>query len=428
MSKFQIILLTIFGVAIVAGVLVFSLSKGSSKAVANVTIWGPVSITDFQNFMNAAALSQDNTLSINYVEISPENFDEEFTGALAEGRGPDLVIVSQDQVWQERNKLTLIPFSAVKQSDFDSTFIDEGRLLTSLSGIYALPLFVDPLVLYTNRDLLNSAAIAQAPKYWDELYAYADKLTIKDAAGNIKKSAIALGEATNIPHAKDILSLLMLQAGTPITDMQSGGLTPEFTQSFNLPVPPGEAALDFYTQFANPAKPFYSWNRSLSSAQTNFVSGDSALYIGFASELPILKAKNPNLSVGVTPVLQSRVAGKTMTYGKLYGIALVRTSRNQAADLVAATKLASGASVSALASVVGLPPARRDLLSNKPGDGVQSIFYDAAIQSKGWLDPNPVKTKSLFADMITSVTSGRARSGEALSTADGTMRSIIESQ
>ncbi len=428
MSKFQIILLSIFGVFIIGGVLVFSFSKGSGKVVTNVTVWGPLSTTNFQNFMNAAGLYQDNTLVITYVEVPSQNFDEEFTRALAEGRGPDLIILSQDLLWQERNKITTIPFTALKQSDFDSTFADEGGLFVTSNGVYALPMLIDPMVLYTNRDLLNSAAIAQAPRFWDELYSLSDKLTIKDGAGNILKSTIALGEASNIPHAKEIVSLLMLQAGTPITDFQSGTLGPEFTQNFNLPVPPGQAALDFYTQFANPAKPFYSWNRSLSSAQTNFISGDSALYLGFASELPILKAKNPNINIGVTPILQSRVAGKTVTFGNVFAVALVKTSPNQSANFAAATKLVSATSLSALALTTGLPPARRDLLAKKPGDGVQSIFYDAAIQSKGWLDPNPTKTRTLFNDMITSVTSGRARTEEALGVADGTMRSIIRAQ
>ncbi len=428
MSKFQIILLIFFGAFIILGVLSFSFFHGSAAPAQNVTLWGPFAQNDINNFVQASGLYQDHTLNINYVQVSPANFNTQFTEALAEGRGPDLVILTQDQMWQERNKLALIPYSIVKQSEFQSTFVDEGDLFTTTQGVMALPMIVDPLILYTNRDLLNGAAIAEPPAYWDQFYDYANKLTIKDQAGNIKQSLISLGEASNIPHAKDIVSLLMLQAGTPITDFQSGSLTPELTNQFGLPEAPGSAALNYYTQFANPQKPFYSWNRALSSAQTNFVSGSSALYLGYASELPTLKAKNPNINIGVTHVPQSRVVGKMVTFGKIYGIAIVKTSANPNSDLTAAQKLVSTSAIAALSAVTGLPPARRDLLSNKPGDGVKSLFYDGALQAKGWLDPDPVKTEQVFDDMISTVTSGRALPADALSTADGNLRNLIGSQ
>jgi ABC-type glycerol-3-phosphate transport system substrate-binding protein len=428
MSKFQIILLVIFGAFIILGVISFSFFHGNSTPTQNVVVWGPFPQVDIQKFLQSSGLYQDHTLSVNYFQVSPNNFNTQFTEALAEGRGPDLVILTQDQMWQERNKLTLVPYSVVKQSEYQATFVDEGDIFTGQQGLLALPMLVDPLVLYTNRDLLNGAAVAEPPAYWDQLYDYAKKLTLRDQAGNIKQSLIALGEAANIPHSKDILSLLMLQAGTPITNIQGGVLTPELTNQYGLPEAPGIAALNYYTQFANPQKPFYSWNRSLTNAQTNFVSGSSALYIGYSSELPILKAKNPNLSIGVTHVPQSRVVGRMTTFGKLYGIAIVKTSPNPSSDLMAIEKLISTSAISALSSVTGLAPARRDLLSNKPGDGVAALFYDGALQAKGWLDPDPAKTELIFDDMISAVTSGRALAPDALLTADGNIRNITGSQ
>ena len=418
MSKFQIILLSIFGVAILGAVMVFSVARGGSASISNIVIWGPFSQVDFNNFAHATGLDNSKTLSVKYVQESPANFDANFTEALAEGRGPDLVIISQDQFWQERNKLTLIPYSSVSQNSFTATFVSEGNLFAVSSGIYALPFVIDPMVMYTNNDLLNSAAIAEPLRYWDDVYTYAGKLTKTDGAGNITQSVMALGETSNIPHAKDILALLMLQAGTSIADFQSGGFTSELQNSYNLAEVPADSALDFYTQFSNPQKPFYSWNPSLTSAQTYFTSGNSAFYLGYASEMPVLKAKNPNLALGVSAVPQSRASGKVVTFGTLYGIALAKSASNPSVALTTALSMVSNTSDSAIAQTLNLAPVRRDLLSQSAPDGVSQVFYSAALQAKGWVDPNPSKTATIFTNMIDSVTSGRARTDEAVSTAN----------
>src|SRR3989344_4017322 len=192
-------------------------------------------------------------------------------------------------------------------------------------------------------------------QYWDEIYASAANLSKRDAAGNLVLSVMALGEARNIPHAKDILSLLLLQAGTPITGLVNRELRSQISLNFGTPVLPGEAALDFYTQFSNPTKVYFSWNRSLIDAQTHFTSGDSAYYLGFASELRALRSKNPTLNFGFSLVPQSRVSGKTVTFGRLRGIAISRGSKNPSAALAVALKLVSKEASQALSEILMLP-------------------------------------------------------------------------
>lgn len=426
MSKFQIILLTVFGIFIVAAVAVFSLYRGSSRGSVNMVVWGDISSYDFNLLLNTPAFNQDQTLSVSYVEKSAETIETEFTEALAQGAGPDLLIITQDKLWKEKSKLIIIPYGSISERDFKMTFIEEGELFLGQDGIYALPLSIDPLVLYYNRDLLSAAGQAQPLRYWDEIYAAAANLSKRDAAGNLISSVMALGEARNIPRAKDIFSLLLLQAGTPITNFVGSELRSQIATSFNLPVLPGEAALDFYTQFSNPTKVYYSWNRSLIDAQTHFTSGDSAYYLGFASELRALRNKNPTLNFGVSLAPQSRVSGKTITFGRLRGVAISRGSQNPSAALTLAIKLVSREAALSLSEILLLPPTRRDLLSDKPTDAIFSVFYDAALQSKGWLDPDSKATETIFRDAIESVTSGRAHTVEAVGKASREIEALIK--
>jgi ABC-type glycerol-3-phosphate transport system substrate-binding protein len=263
-------------------------------------------------------------------------------------------------------------------------------------------------------------------RYWDEIYAAANNLSKKDAAGNLVSSVMALGEAKNIPHAKNILSLLLLQAGTPITGLVNQELRSQIANNFGTTLIPGDTALDFYTQFSNPTKVYYSWSRSLLDAQTHFTSGDSAYYLGFASELKVLRNKNAALNFGITTVPQSRVSGKTITFGRVRGVAISRGSKHLDTALLFATKLVSKEMIQALSVATNLPPTRRDLLSVKPAEAMLSVFYDAALQAKGWLDPDTTATSLIFRDAIESVTSGRVRVSEAINKANREIEAVIK--
>lgn len=419
MSKFQVVLLVVFGFFIIAAVAVFSLYHGGSSSQASVILWGSIPSAQFETLLGDPIYTSDRTVDVHYVERPAATLESDFTNALAQGHGPDLIILPQNELWQARNKLTVIPYGSVSERTFRDTFADGSAVFLTSNGIAALPLLADPLVLYFNRDMISGAGLAQPIAYWDQVYDAAAKLTAIDKAGNITRSAISFGDWRNIPDAKSLLSLLFLQAGTPITALNNGTLNSALlANGANAPVTPAESALDFYTQFANPSKPFYSWNRTLPDAPTFFAAGDLAYYVGFASELSIIKSKSPTLNFGVAPVPQSRVANQKLTTGTIYGIALSRGAGNPTAALTAALKIVSAASAGKLSQATNLPPVRRDLLVNKPTDAVGPVFYDAALQARTWLDPNPAQTTSIFFDAIDAVTSGRARTTEALSNAN----------
>ena len=426
MSKFQIILLSIFGVFIVVAVMLFAFSRGGGGANdVTVVVWGDMSSFDFNAFQSATNIGRSASPRIEYVEKSGNTLETEFVEALASGAGPDLVLLPLDKFYKQRNKLLPIPYKSISERDFKTTFIEEAELFLDTTGIYALPLTVDPLVLYYNRDHLSTNNIAKPIAFWDEMYAHALNLTKRDPAGNIVKSAMALGESRNIKNYKEILSLLMLQAGTPVTGISQGKFSSFLKYNPDLPLVPSEAALDFFTQFSNPSKPYYSWNRSLVESQTRFAAGDSTYYLGFASELKALRNKNPTLNFSIAPVPKSRISDRDFTYGNIRALAIARSTKNPSASLEAALMLVSQDAQSALSEILNLPPVRRDLLSvNQPSENA-SVFYQSALQARGWVDPDDNSTDVIFREMIESVTSGRARTTEAINKANRELNSLF---
>ncbi len=426
MSKFQLALLIIFGFFIVIAVVIFSFYQGSSSSSMMVKVWGSIPTSEFNLFLNNRQLNQVDKISYAYTEKTPETLETEFTEALARGEGPDLIILSQEDFWSAREKLTLLPYSSVSERDFKNAFAEGSEIFLSPEGVYALPIAIDPLVLYYNRDALSTAGIAQPLAFWDEIYTSATKLTKRDGAGNLAQSTIALGEARNIPLYKEILSLLFIQAGTPITGFVGEDLRSLLSINPGLPILPADSALDFYTQFANPTRAYYSWNRTLPEAQTHFTSGEAAYYLGFVSELPAIRRKSPTLNFSVAKVPQSRVSGRSVTFGRIYGVALSRGVKNPTGALEAALMLVARENALELDNILGLPPARRDLLSLKPTDTLGSVIYDSALQARAFVDPAPIETAKLFQDAIESVTSGRARTSEAVSALNRGLEAVIK--
>jgi ABC-type glycerol-3-phosphate transport system substrate-binding protein len=413
MTKFQWLVTGLFAAFIIVGVIVFSIYKGNTKNATNVVVWGTISQIDFNGIIQKTSLYQSKQYNVEYVEKSGENFDSDFVEALASGNGPDLFMLPSDKILKHRNKIFAIPYNVFTQRQFKDSFIEGTEIYMAPEGVLALPVYADPLVMYWNRSIFTDAGLTEPPKYWDEFYNLASLISKKDGALNISKSLVSFGEFANVAHAKDILVNLAMQAGTPVTQWDGNNVKSVFINAFNQPTMPAQAAVDFYTEFSNPAKPSYSWNRSLPNSAAYFLRGDVALYFGNADEIAGIQLKNPNLNFDVASVPVSR-GGANISFAEFYGFAVTKASKNPNAAFSVASIISGKDGAAAFSSVLKLPPVRRDLLSQKPQDAYQSVFYGSAIRGKTWLDPDPAQTESIFKEMIESITSGRARTGEAV--------------
>jgi ABC-type glycerol-3-phosphate transport system substrate-binding protein len=428
MSKFKLGLSIIFSAFILIGVIVFATSKGSSSNTqANLTVWGFISKSAFDIYIKTAPIVQDKTLTFVYVQETPQTFQNDFVNAIANSQAPDIVILPQDMLTENENKLFLIPYTNYPERTFKDEFVQEGELFLGPTGMYALPFFVDPLVMYWNRDIFNTNSLSVPPKYWDEFLTLPTHLSKTDASGNFTQSAVALGEWNNINDAKAIFSDIMLTAGSPIID--SSGPNPRsalLDQANNQAISSAEASLNFFTQFANPTSQTYSWNRSLTSSLSRFLSGNLAVYFGFASELPTIRAKNPNLNFDVAFMPQARQAKKSIVFGNIYGLAIVKQSHDVSSSFRAITALTTDDSIKLLTQYTNLPPVKRTLLAVPPVDPYQSVFYQSSLVSQGWLDPGTAATDQIFQNMVESITAGKLRNSEALSRANDELNTLLQ--
>ncbi|MBU4479965.1 extracellular solute-binding protein [Patescibacteria group bacterium] len=424
MTNFQITILGFFTFFILVGIVLFAGFKGGGQStiVGSVNIWGTVDKIIVDKLIRDLAVEDKTLKDVKYREITKISFDAELVEALASGNGPDVFILSQDSILKHQNKILTVPYESYPARDFKNNFIEEGELYLNDTGVLGLPFIVNPLVMYWNRDIFSENSIANPPKTWEEFFSLSGKITEIDESLNILTSLVAFGEFSNLIHAKDIISTLIIQAGSPIISKEGVVL-----KKADGSIIPAEEAVDFFVQFSNPTKKsVYTWNRSLPDSQKSFLAGNLAVYFGYASELGELRAKNPNLNFDVA-VFPQATKGTSATFGRMNALVISKNSKNIAGAFEVIKKLTSENSLSILSGYTELPPVLRNLLAKKPADNPYlGVFYDSALISKAWFDPNPQETDNIFQEMVESIVSGRRTVKNAISATDSELNELIQ--
>jgi ABC-type glycerol-3-phosphate transport system substrate-binding protein len=426
-ASFQIIVLVVFIAAALFGVLVFSGAIPIGKESADlgqgtVVLWGTVRYDAIAEAIQSFNDAHQNFL-VKYEEKSATTFDHDLLEALASGKGPDMVLLPDNLVFHYSDRIFTLPYQSYSLSTFRSTFAGASEVFLTGAGILAYPLAIDPLILYYNRAMLDSSTVANPPAYWEDVVKVVPLLTQKDDSGKIIKSGIALGHFANIDHAKDILAALFLQIGNSIIAPTAGGALQSVLGSSTSSDPAN--VLQFYTDFANPSKSVYSWNRSFPNSRAAFSSEKLALYFGFASELASLVSENPNQNFLIAPIPQIRNANFKSTYAHVLGLSILASSKNLNTAFIAANQMATTDFASRFAMAINVAPARRDLLAARPSDAFSPIFYNSALFARSWLDPSPDDTNNIFRSMVEAVLANNLTPSEAIRDANAKLNLLL---
>jgi multiple sugar transport system substrate-binding protein len=205
MNKKFLAIFLLFSFLITAG----PICKGTSQAVqeamrpVNLTYWRVFDDQDaFDEIITAYRVIHPN-VSITYRKLRVEEYEQELLNALAEDRGPDLFSIPNTWVKEYEAKILPMPKSTtlpyqVTTGTIKKETIVELRTTPTLSlralktdfmdqvakdvvlsyeaqaeqpaedRIYGLPLYLDTLALFYNRDILNASGIPEPPQNWTE--------------------------------------------------------------------------------------------------------------------------------------------------------------------------------------------------------------------------------------------------------------------
>ncbi|PIV10429.1 MAG: hypothetical protein COS49_00520, partial [Candidatus Portnoybacteria bacterium CG03_land_8_20_14_0_80_41_10] len=158
---------------------------------------------------------------IKYYKKTYQTYEKDLLEAMAGDRGPDVLMLHHTWLPRYEEKIWAAPSDLITLKELKENFVDVVYDdFVSDGYVSALPLSVDSLALFYNKDIFNSAGIPQPPASWEEFLVDVEKLTIKDERDNIIRAGATLGTARNINRSTDILSLLMLQSGAQMVNQE----------------------------------------------------------------------------------------------------------------------------------------------------------------------------------------------------------------
>ncbi|MFA6463846.1 MAG: extracellular solute-binding protein [Candidatus Paceibacterota bacterium] len=429
-STVQYAIIGIFVVFIVIGIIVFAGFTGgnsSSKNGVKIKVWGVFPLNSVKPAIDATNLKKADTLNVSYTQHSLSTFDNDLASAIAQGEGPDMVILPEDHLLKNKKLFVTIPYTIISQRTYQDSFAAPANIFLNDKGITALPILIDPLVMYWNKDIFATAGVPTPPNSWKGLVELIPKISNVTTSKTVLQSAVSFGEYSNVKNAKEILTTLFFQAGNSIVELQKEFFVSTiYDNSSNSQVNPAEAALSFYTQFANPSSVAYSWNKSLPSSDEQFLRGKSATYIGFASEYENILSGNPNLNFDVSVIPQAQGSKTSVTYAKVYGIAIVNASKNQQSALTNAEIMVSTDFIGRFSQNMNLPSVRVDQLGTESESSFGEVFRRSVLIGKDWYDPDSNSTGNYFKTMIESVSNGSATISDAVKTFDLQLKELLK--
>ncbi|OGM00667.1 hypothetical protein A2480_01005 [Candidatus Uhrbacteria bacterium RIFOXYC2_FULL_47_19] len=348
-----------------------------------------------------------------------EEYENELLEALAENRGPD--IFSLPNVWLAgwRNKLLPLPEKTIVLSqtvdpdkkkivaanvetksitvrqineDFVEAVPADIIMLTvaekggerPTEKIWGLPFSLDTLALFYNEDLLRQASITKPPSTWKEVQDQVKQLTVLDEEGAITQSGAAMGLASNVRHAADLMTAIMIQNGAEMADSRGYAHFQSYTvDTRGRAYPPGIETLMFYQAFARRGMSTYTWNTEQPDSMDAFIAGKTAFYFGFPYDRNEIRERAPRLNFQVAPLPQvDPTKTKNLAHYNVEVVSKRTTHPNEAWDFIQFA--ARQDNVKDFLNATGRPTALRGLIAEQLTNPDATTFAGQVLTAKTW--------------------------------------------
>ncbi len=361
-------------------------------------------------------------VTIRYVKKDINTYEKELVDAIASGKGPDILTIHNDWVPKHLEKLAPMPESMVSIRQYKESFIDVAADdFIRDNKIYAVPLSVDVLALYYNKDILNSVGISEPPKTWPEIISAVMKITKQDSGGDFTRSGIALGMTSNVNRGVDVLTLLMLQNGTRFYG-PDGDVTIDQQTSNDLN--PAALALEFYTQFANPGKKTYTWNAKTNNSIDAFSQNKLGMMLSYSYMQEQIRDKAPTLNWGISAVPQTDASGIKVNFANYWGEAVSKSSKNPTVAWDFLNFITQKETLKTYYALHNLPASRKDMVQDQFSDLEVGVFAENSLTAKSVFKQDAAVFEGIFIKMIEDVVLRNATPATALQDAAQQLRII----
>ncbi|EKD33237.1 MAG: hypothetical protein ACD_76C00066G0004 [uncultured bacterium] len=451
-SKRVFFAILVFAFLFTSGQGCFRSGNKNAPAPVSLTVWTVFDDNDGYNEAFRAYQTEHPHVSFVFKKLRFEEYEQRLLEAFASGRGPDIFLVHN--AWMNKYKdLSLIApmpktldivvqettgglkkeviFTEKKvptltekdlRDQYVGTVADRVLMDYKQSAeaqkeelIFGVPMSLDTLALYYNSDLLDQAGIAEPAKTWDKFQEDVKLLTKVNENGDIIQSGAAIGTAKNVERSADILSVLMMQTGTPMVNDRGEATFDKFPQGAQTTgETPGADAVRFYADFSDPTKDVYTWNSEQPNSFDAFVTGKTAYFFGYAYHLPLIRARAPKLNFGVSELPQIANA-KQVNYANywIHTVSPQTTNSNWAWDFILFMQKKENAV--AYLQKTEKPTARRDLIESQIEDIYLGPFANQILTADDWYEGKDINAaEESLKELIDLVVSGSMEIKDAL--------------
>lgn len=350
-------------------------------------------------------------LKVNIKQLRSDELYSRLVEALAEDNGPDIISVHTRDLRLMQSKLDPMPAkyndTIVKNQknivgqletiinttqvvlptayQIDREYVQTVKKDIILDGkIYGLPLSLDTMAIYYNKDLLDRAQIAEPPTTWEEFQDAVRKITkFNTAEGRIIQSGTALGSANNIAGVDDILYILFKQSNIDFISNNQRAVFNVLQKNTRASEMPAISVMNFYTDFANATRDTYSWNEGLDNSLESFVQGKVAFFFGYNYHRNQIIARAPQLNFEALPMIQLDFENP-VNVANYWVQSVVKKSKhkNEAWGLI--NYLTRSKAVENYLDASGRPAAKRSLINKQKEDVDLFPFASQLLIADNW--------------------------------------------
>jgi len=212
-------------------VAVIGLQGAGAQGAVSLRYYYPVGASGPLNALMTAMVNDFNS-SHPGVRVEPvfagnyvETMAKAMTAVLG-GTPPDVAVLDTPELYSLLDREAIIPLDDLIAKTGGKAWLDDyyGALLLNAKSnghVYSIPWQRSTPIFYYNRDLFRKAGLdpSRAPKNWDELAQYGQKLTIRDAGGQVTQWGVEAPVADTSPW---VFQGFLIEAGANFFDPNLG--------------------------------------------------------------------------------------------------------------------------------------------------------------------------------------------------------------
>lgn len=256
--------------------------------------WAKI-IKDFKDYEIA---NRNLEVTVKYEQLDKYNYQYILLDRQLNKNSPNIYMIFNRWLPDYTKRSTPMPESYMTIDQFDQFFPEVAKSDLVLDGkIYSLPMYIDTLGLYYNKDILYNAGLANPPETWKEFADYVEKLTRVGADGKFERMGASIGGSDIVNRSEDIVMLMVMQSNLKTEDSKN---------PLSFKTREAQQAVKFYTDFADPTKRVYTWDYNDRTYSIDaFTQGRAAMSINYAYEIADIESKTSGkLKYATAPVPQ----------------------------------------------------------------------------------------------------------------------------